>query len=51
MEAARAVGMHEVQAVWYLKKGTLQPCGRKEGFVQMESPLGLLEYIKTSLRE
>lgn len=47
LEAARALGMHEVQAVWYFKAGTLQPCGKKDGFVQMESPLGLVEYVKT----
>ena len=45
LEAARSVGMHEVQAVWYFKEGTLQPCGRKEGFIQMESPMKLVDYV------
>ena len=43
--ALTAIGYRE--AVWYFKDGTLQPCGRKDGFVQMESPLGLIEYVKT----
>lgn len=39
LETARALGMHAVQAVWYLKEGTTQPVGRKEEFRQLESPL------------
>ena len=33
-------------AVWYLKEGTMQPMGRKEEFVQMETPLEVLEYLE-----
>lgn len=43
LEAAQAVGMKAVQAVWYLQEGTNQPCGRKEGFLQVEHPLELLQ--------
>lgn len=42
LEAAQAVGMKAVQAVWYLREGTNQPCGRKEGFLQVEQPLDLI---------
>ena len=45
LEAAQELGMHTAQAVWYLKEGTKQPCGRKEGFVQIERPLDLLTHL------
>lgn len=45
LEAAREIGMNVVQAVWYLREGAHQPCGRKEGFEQIESPLELLKAI------
>ena len=45
LEAARKLGMNAVQAVWYLKEGTWQPTGRKDDFMQMESPLDVLELI------
>lgn len=32
LEAAEMVGMKAVQAVWYLKEGTIQPSKRKAGF-------------------
>ncbi len=43
LEAARSFGMQVAQAAWYLKEGTSQPVGRKEGFVQVETPLEILE--------
>lgn len=46
LEAASAVGMNAVQAVWYLRDGVNQPCGRKAGFQQIENPMELLEIIK-----
>lgn len=46
LEAARKVGMTAVQAAWYLKDGTLQPCERKREFTPMEQPLDVLKYIK-----
>lgn len=45
LEAARELGMKAVQAVWYLKKGTDQPTGRKPEFEQIETPLQVLNYI------
>ena len=45
LEAAQGVGMRVSQAVWYLKEGTTQPTGRKEGFRQIETPLGVLEVL------
>lgn len=46
LEMARQLGLHAVQAVWYLKEGTMQPVGRKEEFVQMETPLEVLKYLE-----
>ena len=46
LEAAEAFGMKTAQAAWYLKDGTLQPVGRKDGFVQLERPLEVLEYLE-----
>lgn len=45
LEAAEMVGMKAVQAVWYLKEGTIQPSKRKAGFRQLETPLDLLNII------
>lgn len=42
LEAARAIGMHPIQAVWYLKDGTKQPAKRKADFLQAESPLDVV---------
>lgn len=46
LEAARELGMKAAQAVWYLKKGTMQPAGRKEGFHQIEKPLDVLQLLE-----
>ena len=45
LETASDIGMKAIQAVWYLKEGTLQPSKRKRDFVQAESPLEILQYI------
>lgn len=45
LEAAQQLGLKAIQAVWYLKEGTNQPTGRKEGFERAERPLDILEYI------
>lgn len=45
LETAKKLGMTEVQAVWYLKEGTAQPAGRKQGFVQVERPLDVLRFL------
>ena len=46
LEAAREVGMHPVQAVWYFKEGAKQPAKRKEGFFQAESPMEIVDLCK-----
>ena len=46
LETAQELGMHAVQAVWYLKEGTTQPCKRKAGFEQVDSPLRVITYLK-----
>lgn len=46
LEAARALGMKAVQAVWYLKEGTMQPTGRKNDFPQIEKPLDVFRYLE-----
>ncbi len=45
LETAIKLGMKAVQAVWYLKEGTTQPTGRKREFVQVETPLEVLNHI------
>lgn len=45
LEAASQIGMKAVQAVWYLKEGTLQPARRNKEFIQAETPLEILKYI------
>ncbi|MDE6673441.1 MAG: HAD-IA family hydrolase [Acetatifactor sp.] len=44
LEAAKMIGMKAVQAVWYLKEGTNQPSKRKEEFVNVETPLDILNF-------
>ena len=46
LEAAAQLGMKPVQAVWYLKDGTMQPTGRKSGFEQAQKPLDVLKYLE-----
>ena len=45
LEGAKAFGMNVRQAAWYLKEGSSQPSKRKAEFVQLESPLDVLEMI------
>lgn len=45
LETAQAVGMHPLQAAWYLKDGTRQPVKRKAEFEQAESPMDVLAKI------
>ena len=45
LETAQAVGMHPLQAAWYLKDGTRQPVKRKAEFSQAESPLDVIAEI------
>ena len=46
LEAARALGMQAVQAVWYLKEGTNQPSRRKADFEHMEKPMDVIKIFK-----
>lgn len=45
LEAAQSLGMKAVQAAWYLQEGTTQPVGRKDDFIQVETPLDVLKYL------
>lgn len=45
LETASQIGMKAVQAVWYLKEGTIQPARRKKDFIQAETPFEILKYI------
>ncbi len=46
LEAARTVGMHPIQAAWYLKEGVNQPAKRKADFIQAESPMDIVSEIQ-----
>ena len=45
LEAAKAFGMHPLQAAWYLKEGVNQPAKRKPGFIQADSPMDAIDYL------
>ena len=45
LETARELGMYAVQAAWYLKEGSRQPAGRKQEFIQLESPMDVLKLL------
>lgn len=46
LEAAQALGMRSVQAVWYFKEGTNQPEKRKNDFEHVEKPMDIINIIK-----
>ena len=46
LETAKLLGMKPVQAVWYLQQGSKQPTWRKPEFLQAESPLGVMGFLK-----
>ena len=46
LKMAAKLGMQTIQAVWYLKEGTLQTSKRMEAFTQAERPLEVLGYVK-----
>ena len=46
LETAYALGMHPIQATWYLKGGVNQPAKRKQEFSQADSPLDIISKIK-----
>ena len=45
LETARSLGMTALQAAWYLRENTLQPCGRRPEFPQLEHPMEVLEHL------
>lgn len=45
LETAKSLGMHPLQAAWYLKDGVNQPAKRKKEFKQAESPLEVISEI------
>ncbi len=45
LEAARDIGMPTYQAVWYLDDRLDQVARRKDGFIQLERPLDLIDLL------
>ena len=45
LETAEHLGMKAIQAVWYFKEETLKPVGRKDDFIQAETPLEIIRYL------
>lgn len=45
LEAAQGLGMRALQAVWYLREGTIQPCGRLSDFAHADEPMDVLQHI------
>lgn len=45
LETAQSLGMHPLQATWYLKDGVNQPAKRKIEFLHAESPLDVISEI------
>lgn len=45
LETASQIGMKAVQAVWYLKEGTIQPARRNKDFIQAKTPFEILKYV------
>jgi hypothetical protein len=45
LETAKSLGMHPLQATWYLKDGANQPAKKKLEFLQAELPLEVIHEI------
>lgn len=45
LDAAATVGMKSVQAIWYLKEETMQPARKMKDFVNVKSPMDILELV------
>ncbi|MGN0777813.1 MAG: HAD family hydrolase [Aristaeellaceae bacterium] len=45
LEAARSLGMTALQATWYLREDTMQPCGRKPDFPALAQPMDVLAFL------
>lgn len=43
--------MKPAQAVWYLKEGSMQPVGRLKEFVNIEAPLGVIDFVHKNNEE
>lgn len=46
LEAATQLGLKPLQAVWYLKEGTLQPTKPMDEYIQLKSPKDVIKYLK-----
>lgn len=45
LEAAIKLDMYAMQAVWYLKEGTLQPMGPMEEYEHLNTPMDIIDII------
>jgi putative hydrolase of the HAD superfamily len=45
LETARMLGMHPLQATWYLKEGVNQPTGRMPDFSQADCPMAVWQAV------
>lgn len=50
LETARSLGMHPLQATWYLKEGANQPAKKKDEFLQVELPLDVITEVNKYMR-
>lgn len=50
LETAQSLGMHPLQAAWYLKEGVNQPARRKQEFKQAETPLEVIAEMEKYLK-
>ncbi len=48
LEVAKSLGMHTVQALWYLREGSGQPVGRMPEYKGAENPLDLIKIVKNA---
>jgi len=47
LDAALKIGMHPVQATWYLKESSGQPVGRLEAFEAVCKPMDIVKIVKS----
>lgn len=45
LETARKLGMTALQAAWYFKEGLVQLAERESDFIQLETPMEVLNYL------
>lgn len=46
LEASSTLGMHALQATWYLKEGTMQISKPRIDFTNLKTPLEVLDHVK-----